>query len=65
MKFMEWLLAQRQHPEIGRFAVWAWSEHSKIPRTADRLSQALVHCPDEWRTMCKDAHRLYRRERAA
>jgi len=64
MSFFEWLLTQRQHPRIGPFAIWAWSEHSPIPRTTRKLWQALAHLDDpayaKWRESCKRAHKLYR-----
>lgn len=66
MPFFEWLLTQRQHPDIGAFARWAWSEQSPIPRSTRRLYKVLEHLEAPpyrcWRSVCKYAHRQYRRE---
>jgi len=65
--FLEWLLTQRQHPRIGPFAIWVWSEASPVKRNAKRLAPILLyldvepHC--KWREPCLLAHRLYRKDK--
>lgn len=66
MSFFDWLLTQRQHPTLGTFAIWAWSEQSPIPRRTQRLHILLTFLDGEhvkWRDAAKRAHKKWREER--